>query len=114
MVMNDYNAIIGKNPQVQDYVEIGKYPEKCSKTIIGDNPVIRSHSVIYAGNRIGDNFQTGHGVLVRENNIIGDNVSIGTHSVVERENTIGNKVRIHSNCFVPEEAGQEVQQQCVA
>jgi len=102
MVMNEYNAIIGKNPQIQDFVEIGKYPENTTKTIIGDNAIIRSHSVIYAGNRIGNNFQTGHGVLVRENNIIGDNVSIGTHSVVERENNIGNNVRIHSNCFIPE------------
>ena len=102
MFMNRYNAIIGNNPQIQDYVEIGKYPERCSITIIGDNAIIRSHSVIYAGNRIGNNFQTGHGALVRENNIIGDNVSIGTHSVIERENTIGNNVRVHSNSFIPE------------
>jgi acetyltransferase-like isoleucine patch superfamily enzyme len=100
--MTDYNAIIGNNPQIQDFVELGKYPEGTGKTIIGDNALIRSFSVIYAGNTIGNTFQTGHGVLVRENNIIGDNVSIGTHSVVERENSIGNNVRIHSNCFIPE------------
>lgn len=100
--MNDFDAIIGKNSQIQDFVEIGKYPKNAGKTIIGDNAIIRSHSVIYAENRIGNNFQTGHGVLIRENNIIGDNVSIGSHTVVERENSIGNNVRIHSNCFIPE------------
>lgn len=100
--MVDHNMVIGKNPHIQDFTEIGKYPEDSLKTIIGDNATIRSHSVIYAGNRIGNNFQTGHGVMIRENNIIGDNVSIGTHSVVERENNIGNNVRIHSNCFIPE------------
>ena len=100
--MNEFNAIIGKNSQIQDFVEIGKYPKKYNKPIIGDNATIRSHSVIYAGNKIGNNFQTGHGVLVRENNIIGDNVSLGTHSIIERENTIGSNVRIHSNCFIPE------------
>ncbi len=73
-----------------------------AETRFGDNAVIRSHSVIYAGNRIGRNFQTGHGVMVRELNQIGDNVSIGTHSIVEHHVVIGNGVRIHSNVFVPE------------
>lgn len=100
--MTGHNAVMGKNPQIQDFVELGKYPAESKKTIIGNNATIRSHSVIYAGNRIGNDFQTGHGIMIRENNIIGDNVSIGTHSVVERENTIGNNVRIHSNCFIPE------------
>lgn len=102
MLMKNNNATIGKNPQIQDYVEIGKYPKDSKQTTIGDNAIIRSHSVIYGGNSIGNNFQTGHGAMVRENNIIGDNVSIGTHSIVERDNNIGNNVRIHSNCFIPE------------
>lgn len=73
-----------------------------AETRIGDNAVIRSHTVIYAGNRIGRNFQTGHGVMIRELNQIGDNVSIGTHSIVEHHVVIGNGVRIHSNVFIPE------------
>lgn len=72
------------------------------ETRIGDNAVIRSHAVIYAGNRIGRNFQTGHSVMIRELNQIGDNVSIGTHSIVEHHVVIGNGVRIHSNVFIPE------------
>jgi len=52
-------------------------------TTIGDNCAIRFHTVIYAGNKIGNNFQTGHGVNIREFNEIGDNVSIGTHSIIE-------------------------------
>jgi len=51
--------------------------------VIGDGAVIRSHTVIYAGNRIGRGFQTGHGVMIRESNTIGDEVSIGTGSVIE-------------------------------
>jgi acetyltransferase-like isoleucine patch superfamily enzyme len=73
-----------------------------AETRIGDNATIRSHSVIYAGNRIGRNFQTGHGVMIRELNQIGDDVSIGTHSIVEHHVVIGNGVRIHSNVFIPE------------
>lgn len=76
--------------------------DSSTETKIGDNAVIRSHSVIYAGNRIGRNFQTGHGVMIRELNTIGDNVSVGTHSIIEHHVTIGNGVRIHSNVFIPE------------
>ncbi|MCK5704602.1 MAG: N-acetyltransferase, partial [Cyclobacteriaceae bacterium] len=63
---------------------------------------IRSHSVIYAGNQIGVNFQTGNKVNIRELNEIGDNVSIGTLSVIEHHISIGNNVRIHSQVFIPE------------
>lgn len=103
MCMRSKNVLIGKNPKIGKYVEIGVNPGiKNPKVVIGDNAIIRSHSVIYAGNRIGNDFQTGHGVLIRENNVIGDNVSIGSHTVVERDNIIGDNVRIHSNCFIPE------------
>lgn len=71
-------------------------------TVFGRSAVIRSHTVIYAGNRVGDGFQTGHGVLVRENNEIGTDVSIGTHSIVEHHVRLADGVRIHSNVFVPE------------
>ncbi len=87
-------CIIGEPPR-------GKKPGEL-ETRIGARAVIRSHTVIYAGNVIGDDFQTGHGALVREENEIGNNVSIGSHSIVEHHVKIGNGVRVHSNVFVPE------------
>ena len=87
-------AVIGQPPHG---VEPGELP-----TRLGPRALVRSHTVIYAGNVIGANFQTGHAVLIRELNEIGDNVSIGSHSVVEHHVRIGNGVRIHSNAFVPE------------
>jgi acetyltransferase-like isoleucine patch superfamily enzyme len=71
-------------------------------TIIGDDAKIRSHTVIYAGNRIGSNFQTGNKANIREFNEIGDDVSIGTLSVVEHHVKIGDGARIHSQVFIPE------------
>jgi acetyltransferase-like isoleucine patch superfamily enzyme len=70
--------------------------------MIGRGAVLRSHTVIYAGNRIGENFQTGNKVNIRESNEIGNNVSIGTMSVIEHHIRIGNGVRMHSQVFVPE------------
>jgi len=100
------NVEIGKNSEIGDYVTIGLPPKDKKdgelKTVIGDNAVIRSHTVIYAGNKIGDDFQTGHHVTIRENNYIGSNVSIGTGSDVEYEIKIEDEVRIHSQAFIPE------------
>ena len=97
---------IAEASQIGEFVIIGEPPRGFSpgglKTIIGNGATIRSHTVIYAGNKIGLNFQTGHGVLIRESNEIGDNVSVGTHSIVEHHVFIGNNVRIHSDVFVPE------------
>jgi acetyltransferase-like isoleucine patch superfamily enzyme len=100
------NVKVGKNVTIEDFVIIGAVPrgyiEGELETIIGDNAVIRSHTVIYAGNVIGNNFQTGNHVSVREKNTVGNNVSIGTKSVVDFESKIGNNVRIHSQVFIPE------------
>ena len=97
---------IGENVQIGDFVILGHPPRGAAPgelpTVIGDHCIIRSHTVIYAGGRLGSNVQTGHGVLIREDSEIGDNVSIGSHTVVEHHVHIGHGVRIHSNAFVPE------------
>lgn len=100
------NIHLGHNTAIGAFAIIGepalrRKSGEC-ETKIGDDSTIRSHTVIYAGNTIGHNFQTGHGVLIREENKIGDNVSIGSHSVIEHHVTIGQGVRIHSQAFVPE------------
>lgn len=97
---------LGPNSLVEDYCILGVPPrgqkEGDLRTIIGAGARVRSHTVIYAGNTIGENFQTGNKVNIRELNEIGDNVSIGTLSVIEHHVKIGNKVRIHTQVFIPE------------
>ncbi len=100
------NVVLGKDVVIGDYVIIGEHSikagDKIPSTLIGDKAVLRSHTVIYHGNKIGDHFMTGHGVLIREFNTIGAQVSIGSHSVIEHHVKIGNRARIHSNVFIPE------------
>ncbi len=100
------NVHLGKECLIEDYVIIGVPPRGCAEgelhTYIGDNAIIRSQSIIYAGNRIGNNFQTGNKTNIRECNEIGDNVSIGTLSIVEHHVRIESGVRIHSLAFIPE------------
>ena len=59
----------------------------------GRKALIRSGSIIYAGSRIGENFQTGHQVTIREKAEIGDHVSVGTLSDIQGNCKLGNYVR---------------------
>ncbi len=85
-------CVLGKPPR-------GKKPGDLPLTI-GNGCVIRPFTTIYAGNRIGNNFQTGQGTSIREDNIIDNDVSVGTNAVLEFGNRIGKGTRIHSGCFL--------------
>ena len=68
---------------------------------IGRNAVLRSGTVIYCDVVIGDAFQTGHNVLIREKTTIGNRVAIGTAAVIEGDCTIGDDVRLQSLVYIP-------------
>ncbi len=100
------NVMLGDGTIVEDFCIVGCPPRGARDgelpTSIGEGGLIRSHTVIYAGNAIGRNFQTGHKANIRESNRIGDNVSVGTLSVIEHHVLIGDNVRIHTQAFIPE------------
>ena len=100
------NVLLGQGTVVEDFCIVGTPPRGVQDgdllTTIGDGAVIRSHTVIYAGNVIGRNFQTGNKVNIRESNRIGNNVSVGTLSVIEHHVEIADNVRIHTQAFIPE------------
>jgi acetyltransferase-like isoleucine patch superfamily enzyme len=85
-------AVLGQPPRGKAEGEL--------ELIIGSAAIIRPFTTIYAGTKIGDNFQTGQGTSIREDNLIGNNVSVGTNAVLEFENKIGDSCRIHSGCFL--------------
>ena len=98
---------IGENFRIFEPVTLG-FPsrERIGKdtftgTIIGKNAVLRSGTILYCDVVAGDNFSTGHNVLVRENTTIGDNVAIGSSSVIEGTCTLGNNISIQSMVFIP-------------
>lgn len=100
------NVRLGRDAVIEDFCVIGCPPRGIRpgelETVIGDDCVIRSHTVIYAGNRIGNGFQTGNKANIRESNTIGDRVSVGTLSVIEHHVRIEDDVRIHTQAFIPE------------
>lgn len=103
------NVILHDNVFIGPYCIIGepgsgyyKDPENYNGkfTEIGENSIIRSHTIIYEDVHIGENFQTGHHVSIRENTVIGKNCSVGTLSDIQGKVTIGDFVRMHSNVHI--------------
>ena len=97
---------LGEDVVVEDFCVIGVLPRGHEgpppPTRVGSGAVIRSHTVIYAGNQIGDGFHAGHKVNIREFNTIGEDVSVGTMSVIEHTTVIEAGVRFHTGVFIPE------------
>jgi len=97
-------VVLGDGATVEDFCLVGvENPGSAGAgTSIGPGALLRAFTVIYAGNEIGERFQTGNKANVREHNRIGSDVSIGSLSVVEHHVEIGDRVRIHTQVFVPE------------
>ncbi|MBP2133093.1 acetyltransferase-like isoleucine patch superfamily enzyme [Methanomicrobium sp. W14] len=68
---------------------------------IGKNCVLRPGTVIYSDVKIGDNFSSGHHVMIREKTFIGDNVSVGSNCIIEGNCTFGNNVSLQSLVYIP-------------
>lgn len=110
----DYNVIIRDNVTIKDNGTIGArcilgeylvdfYKNRVNKNhplVLGENALIRSETIIYGDNNIGDNFQTGHRVTIREGAQIGRNVRVGTLSDIQGHCIIEDYVNMHSNVHI--------------
>ncbi|HIP33759.1 MAG TPA: N-acetyltransferase [Bacteroidia bacterium] len=103
------NVIIKDNVTISNDCVIGEplqsyYNDKefynNPKTIIGKNSLLRSHCIIYAGTELGQNFESGHRVTIRENTKFGTNCRVGTVSDIQGNSTFGNYCWLHSNVHI--------------
>jgi acetyltransferase-like isoleucine patch superfamily enzyme len=108
------NAIIHDNVEIGDNVFIGPnsvigeplssyYRDRNyvnPKLVIGPNSIVRSGAFLYAGSTIGEGFQCGTSVTIREGARIGCHCSVGTSSDIEGDCRIGDYVRVHSNVHI--------------
>lgn len=79
------------------------YKERINKghsLTIGSNSLIRSETIIYGDNVLGDHLQTGHRVTIREQSKIGSHVRIGTLSDIQGYCEIQDYVNLHSNVHI--------------
>ncbi|MGO5029160.1 N-acetyltransferase [Candidatus Agathobaculum pullicola] len=106
------NVHIGKGTYVGSRCILGEYLQdfyadksnKAHPLEIGAFSIIRSETIIYGDCTIGDNFQTGHRVTIREHASIGTHVSIGTLSDIQGFCQIGNYVNMHSNVHISQKS----------
>ncbi|MBI4641838.1 MAG: N-acetyltransferase [Candidatus Tectomicrobia bacterium] len=97
------NVYLGANPKLDPQVIIGYRSGRQIEnyqTTIGDSPIIRTGTVIYAGVSIGHHLETGHYVIIREENRLGDDVNIWSHSVIDYGCQIGSHVLIHNHVYL--------------
>lgn len=96
------NSFVGAKAILGEYLADFTIERKNSVHIlnIGDNAVIRSETIIYGDSTIGDYFQSGHRVTIRENSHIGHHVRIGTLSDIQGFCEIGDYVNMHSNVHI--------------
>lgn len=91
-----HNCIIGE--PLNDYYTNPDYTNPV--TLIGANSLIRSHAIIYAGNKLGKDVSTGHRITLRENNSIGHHTVIGTCADIQGNAVVGNYCRIYSSVAI--------------
>jgi acetyltransferase-like isoleucine patch superfamily enzyme len=68
--------------------------------VLGARARLRSGTVLYTNVVIGDDFETGHNVIVREQTRIGHQVSIWSNSIVDYGCILGDRVKIHSGVYI--------------
>lgn len=95
IICND--CVIGE-PLHAYYSNLNEYVNP--ETKIGANSLIRSHSIIYAGNKMGENFSCGHRVTIREYTMFGTNCSVGTLDDIQGYSEFGDYCRLHSNVHI--------------
>jgi acetyltransferase-like isoleucine patch superfamily enzyme len=96
------NVIIKNNSIIGSHCVIG-FPNNLAKNnslVIGEDSLIRSHSILYAGSVFVSKLETGHHVTIRENTYAGINLRVGTQSDIQGDCSIGDYVRMHSNVHI--------------
>lgn len=99
-------VVLGENVVIEDFCIIGYPPNGAApgefETVIGAGSHIRSHTIIYAGVKMGCNCKVSHSVFVREHTEIGNDVSIGINCVVEHHCVLGDRVRLQGQAGLSE------------
>lgn len=96
------NLITGTECDIADDATVGaEESEGAAPTVLGDGAVVRAGTILYPDVRVGDEFRTGHHVLVRSGTRAGDDVLVGSGTVIDGETAIGSHVSIQTGAYVP-------------
>ena len=92
------NAVVGKQPSLSPRSTAKREP--LPPTEIGDDTIVSTGAIVFAGSRIGARVILGDQSCVRERVSIGDDVVLGRGSLVENDTSIGVMTRIQADAYI--------------
>ena len=101
---------LGEGVKVLEHAVVGKQPalsprstakrDQLEPTEIGDETIISTGAVVFAGAKVGARVILGDQSCVRERVVVGDDVVIGRGSLVENDTTIGAMTKIQAEAYI--------------
>jgi acetyltransferase-like isoleucine patch superfamily enzyme len=91
-------AVVGKQPALSSRSTASREPLPPAE--IGDDSVVSTGAILFAGSTVGERVILGDQSCVRERVTIGDDVVLGRGSLVENDTTIGTLVKIQADAYI--------------
>jgi acetyltransferase-like isoleucine patch superfamily enzyme len=92
------NAVVGKQPSLSPRSTTKR--EELPPAQIGDDAIVSTGAIVFAGTRIGARVILGDQSCVRERVILGDDVVLGRGSLIENDTTVGAMTRIQAQAYI--------------
>src|SRR4029077_13955836 len=92
------NAVVGKQPSLGARSTAKRDPLPPAQ--IGDNTVISTGAIVFAGSTVGANCIVGHQSSVRERARLADDCILGRGSLIENDTTVGAGTRIQAEAYI--------------
>jgi len=103
-------TVLGPGVRVLEYAVVGKQPslsprstakrEALGPTEIGEQTIVSTGAIVFAGTTIGARVILGDQSCVRERVTIGNDVVVGRGSLVENDTTIGELTKIQADAYI--------------
>src|SRR5437763_15110680 len=91
------NAVVGKQPSLGSKSTAKREP--LPPTTIGDNTVISTGAIVFAGSTIGTDCIVGDQSCIRERVTMADDCILGRGSLIENDTTVGSGTRIQAEAY---------------
>jgi acetyltransferase-like isoleucine patch superfamily enzyme len=92
------NAVVGKEPSLGARSTAKREP--LPPTVIGDETVVSTGAIVFAGSEIGARCIVGDQSCIRERVALGDDCILGRGSLIENDTTVGTGTRIQAGAYV--------------
>jgi acetyltransferase-like isoleucine patch superfamily enzyme len=103
-------TVLGEGVRVLEYAVVGKQPslgasstakrEPLPPVTIGDNSVVSTGAIVFAGSSVGANCIVGDQSCIRERVTLADDCVLGRGSLIENDSTIGAGTRIQAGAYI--------------